>query len=94
MDGNVCVGISGYRCSGRSGRQELELELRDRFGILPQPLEIFMAVLALKQFLSGAQALKADVYEDRLRVLWDEKQNAIAPEKLVPFLSAQKAMPS
>ena len=49
-----------------------------------------MAVLALKQFLSGAQALKADVYEDRLRVLWDEKQNAIAPEKLVPFLSAQK----
>lgn len=71
-------------------RQELELELRDRFGILPQPLEIFMAVLALKQFLSGAQALKADVYEDRLRVLWDEKQNAIAPEKLVPFLSAQK----
>ena len=71
-------------------RQELELELRDRFGILPQPLEIFMAVLALKQFLSGAQALKADVYEDRLRVLWDEKQNAIAPEKLVPFLRAQK----
>ena len=57
---------------------------------MPQPLEVFIAVLALKQFLSGAQALKADVYEDRIRILWDEKQTPIAPEKLVPFLSAQK----
>ena len=73
----------------RVTRQELELELRDRFGSLPEPLEVFMAVLALKQFLTGAQAVKADVYEDRLRITWNEKQTAIAPEKLVPFLAAQ-----
>ncbi len=72
-----------------AARQELELELRDRFGSLPEPLEVFMAVLALKQFLTGAQAVKADVYEDRLRITWNEKQTAIAPEKLVPFLAAQ-----
>ena len=70
-------------------RHELELELRDRFGALPEPLEVFIAVLSLKRFLTDAQALKADVYEDRLRILWDEKQNAIAPDKLVPFLKAQ-----
>ena len=72
-----------------AARQELELELRDRFGSLPEPLEVFMAVLALKQFLTGAQAVKADVNEDRLRITWNEKQTAIAPEKLVPFLAAQ-----
>ncbi len=71
------------------GRQELELELRDRFGVLPEPLEVFMAVLTLKHFLGRAQALKADIYEDRIRILWDEKQNAIAPDRLVPFLTAQ-----
>lgn len=71
-----------------AARQELELELRDRFGSLPEPLEIFMAVLALKRFLTDAQAVKADVYEDRLRITWNEQQTAIAPEKLVPFLAA------
>lgn len=71
-------------------RQDLELELRDRFGKIPEPLEVFMAVLALKQFLTNAQAVKADVHEDRLRITWHEKQTAVAPEKLVPFLASQK----
>ena len=71
-------------------REELELELRDRFGKIPEPLEIFMAVLSLKQFLTSGQAVKADVHEDRLRITWSEKQTAVAPEKLVPFLASQK----
>ena len=70
-------------------RRELELELRDRFGALPAELEVFIAVLELKQFLSRAQAVRADVHPDHLRIVWDERQTAIVPERLVPFLAAQ-----
>ncbi|MEG1610130.1 MAG: hypothetical protein RR317_03000, partial [Bilophila sp.] len=42
-----------------------------------------------KQFLSHAQAVKADVYADRVRVTWNEDQTAIIPERLVPFLAAR-----
>lgn len=70
-------------------REELELELRDRFGQIPEALEIFIAVLSLKQFLSRAQAVKADIYADRVRITWNEDQTAIIPERLVPFLAAR-----
>lgn len=71
-------------------REELILELRDRFGQLPEALEVFLAVLDLKQFLTETQAVKADIHPDRLRILWEEKQHTIAPDKLVPFLAARK----
>ncbi len=70
-------------------RHELELELRDRFGTLPEELETFMAVLELKQFLSQAQALRADIHPDHVRIAWDERQTAIMPDRLVSFLAAQ-----
>lgn len=70
-------------------RRELELELRDRFGPLPEELETFIAVLELKQFLSQAQALRADVHPDHVRIAWDERQTAIMPDRLVAFLAAQ-----
>ncbi len=70
-------------------RQELELELRDRFGPLPEELRVFMAVLELKQFLSLAQVVRADVHPDHLRIVWEERQTVIAPERLLAFLQAQ-----
>ncbi len=71
-------------------RQELVLELRDRFGHLPDELETFLAVLALKQFLSEAQAVRADIHPDRVRIVWDQRQTAIAAEKIPAFLAGQK----
>ena len=74
-----------------AGREELALELRDRFGHLPEELRIFIAVLDLKQFLSEAQAVKADIHAERVRISWNERQTAIAPEKLPAFLAAHRA---
>lgn len=66
-------------------RQELVLELRDRFGHLPEELQVFLAVLELKWFLSEVQAARADIHADRVRIAWDEGQTAIAPERIPPF---------
>lgn len=73
-----------------AARHELELELRDRFGQLPEELEIFIAVLALKAFLGSLQVLRADVHVDRLRLTWEEKQTAISPDNLLTFLGSRQ----
>lgn len=67
-------------------RQEMALELRDRFGRLPEPLEIFLAVLDLKQFLGETQAVRADVHIDRVCVFWATGQTALDVDKIPDFL--------
>ena len=76
-----------------AAREELELELRDRYGALPEALQTFLAVLHLKSGLGRLQVLRADIHSDRLRVSWDEKQTAVAPESVLGFLQrhAQRA---
>ena len=73
-------------------RQELVLELRDRFGHLPEELQVFLAVLELKWFLSEVQAARADIHADRVRIAWDEGQTAIAPERIPAFLATNTAV--
>ena len=76
--------------AGGAAREDVALGMRDRFGPFPVELENFLAVLDLKQQLSSLQVRKADVYADRLRCCWEEKQTAISPEKLLALLGGMK----
>lgn len=67
-------------------REDVALGMRDRFGPFPQELENFLAVLTLKQALTTLQVQRADVYSDRLRIFWPEKQTAVVPELLVELV--------
>ncbi len=71
-------------------RQELDMELRDRFGSLPEELETFLSMLELKALLCRMQAIKADIFADRIRIAWNERQTAFPVEKLLAFLAAHK----
>ncbi len=71
-------------------RHDLELELRDRFGRLPEELETFIAVLRLKARLGTLQVLRADVNAERLRLIWEERQTAVSPDRLLHFLSGRE----
>ncbi len=71
-------------------RHELELELRDRFGRLPEELETFIAVLHLKARLGVLQVLRADVHPDRLRLIWETTQTAVSPDRLLSFLNGRE----
>ena len=82
--------LSSARDSKR--RHERVLELRDRFGHLPEELQGFLAVLELKWFLSEVQAARADIHADRVRIAWDEGQTAIAPERIPAFLATNTAV--
>jgi transcription-repair coupling factor (superfamily II helicase) len=65
------------------GREEIALELRDRFGPLPQEVENFRAVLDMKAFFTELHAREAVLYPDRARLSWGEGQRAVSAERLV-----------
>ena len=73
-----------------SARHELAMELLDRFGRLPEELETFLSMLELKAFLCQTQALRADIFADRVRISWSEKQTAFPLERLLAFMSNHK----
>ena len=65
---------------------DVELELRDLFGPLPDELNNFLAVLGLKRLLGKLQAIKADIFNEKLRLVWNETATAVEPSRLVNWL--------
>lgn len=70
-----------------SALRELEAELRDRFGALPEQVDTFIGVLTLKQVLSRLQATKAELYPGRVVMTWDETADAVSPDALVQWVA-------
>ena len=79
-------------------QQDVELEIRDRYGPMPDELINFTAILGLKRFLGRLQAAKAEIFENRLKLTWLPASNAIEPEKFVSWVAARpgraKVLPS
>lgn len=70
--------------------KELEAEIRDRFGPLPDELATFFGILALKQVLSLLQVERAELYPGRAVLSWNDEVDVIRPEELVAWIAAQK----
>jgi transcription-repair coupling factor (superfamily II helicase) len=73
-----------------AAREDVALGMRDRFGALPEAVQNFLAVLDLKQALARLQVRKADIYADRVRLVWAEKQSAVEPEQLLALVARTK----
>lgn len=68
-------------------RQNIEMELRDRFGSLPNELETFLQVLDLKQFFKNIGVIKADISLERARITFQNGQKKVAVETLLAFVT-------
>jgi transcription-repair coupling factor (superfamily II helicase) len=71
-------------------REEIVLELRDRFGPLPQEVENFLSVLDMKAFFTGLHVREAALYPDRARLIWAEGQRAVSAAHLVALIKKKK----
>ena len=69
-------------------RQGVEMEMRDRFGPLPQELETFMAVLDFKERANQLGVARADLHAERVRLAWSEKQQNVRVEAVVNLVTA------
>jgi len=67
--------------------KELEAEIRDRFGHLPEALETFLGVLRIKQALSRLQVDRAELYPGRTVVSWGDNAVATDPQKLMNWIA-------
>lgn len=67
-------------------RADLESEVRDRFGPMPEELSTFLDVLELKRILSSLQVAKADLRPQVLSLSFAEHAVAVAPERLVAWM--------
>ena len=72
--------------------RDVELEMRDRFGVFPEPLGNFIQVLILKRFLSSIQVEKADISPDRLKLFWNESSSVVDPARYVSWVSSRPKM--
>ena len=72
--------------SGEMALRELEGEIKDLFGHLPETLENFLGILRLKQSLSRLQAERAEIYPGRVLISWPESVTAVDPAKLIKWV--------
>ncbi len=66
--------------------KELEAEIRDRFGHLPEELETFLGVLRIKQVLSRLQVDRAELYPGRAVISWSDNAIAADPHRLIAWV--------
>jgi transcription-repair coupling factor (superfamily II helicase) len=71
-------------------REEIVLELRDRFGPLPQEVENFRSVLDMKAFFTSLHVREAALYPDRTRLIWEQGQQAVSAARLVALVAGTK----
>lgn len=68
---------------------DLVQEIRDRFGSMPEPLDVFIEVVHLKKVLARLGVLKADIKPTHLTLTWPEKTEAVRPEDLVSWINGR-----
>ncbi|WP_147821542.1 transcription-repair coupling factor [Salidesulfovibrio onnuriiensis] len=73
--------------TGERELRELEAELRDRFGPLPEQLLCFLGVLELKLVLSRLQVERAELYPGRAVLSWGTDVQVLTPEDLIRWVA-------
>ncbi len=67
--------------------QNIEVELKDRFGNIPPELETFIELLDLKQSLKKLGVSKADIYPDRIKITFIDGQKKVSVKTLLDFVT-------
>lgn len=70
-----------------AARKEIEAELRDRFGAIPESVRNFLSVLELKELLATLQVQRADLYPGRAVISWGEEVTVVTPEHLIRWVA-------
>jgi len=70
--------------------EELEAELRDRFGPMPPAASQFLSVLSVKAVLSRLQVQKADLSVAKAVLTFGSQASAVGPEALVAWMAGGK----
>ncbi|WP_035105056.1 transcription-repair coupling factor [Desulfohalovibrio reitneri] len=78
--------------SARDDQEEADLamEVKDRFGKMPEAARNFLAMLQVKRELRRLRAVKADLYVNRAVIHWSEDVGGPDPDELVSWLQSRQ----
>ncbi len=71
---------------GPAGREELEAEMRDRYGALPEPARALLDISLVKSRAARMGITAITVNKDRLRVDFDEQRTDVDPERILELM--------
>ncbi len=71
--------------------ESLYVDMRDRFGSVPDELKSFHAVLVLKLILSRLQACRADLFPVRASISWENGISAVSPEEIIKWVGRRSS---
>jgi transcription-repair coupling factor (superfamily II helicase) len=72
---------------GEADFKEIEAELRDRFGPIPEEVRNLFGVLALKKVMAQLQVAKADLYPARGVFEWGGSMDIMQPDELIGWVA-------
>ncbi|NLY41769.1 MAG: transcription-repair coupling factor [Desulfovibrionales bacterium] len=76
-------------CRDEAGIADLVDDMRDRFGLLPEMVRIFVAVLLIKIDARRLGAVRVDLFADRLVLHWDETRHHLDLTALMAWVTEQ-----
>ncbi len=75
-----------------AAREDIALGMRDRFGAFAPEFENFLAVLSLKQHLGTLGARKADIFNNKIAIHWEQGKQDIDVVKLMDYINKNSNM--
>ncbi|KAA0446388.1 MAG: transcription-repair coupling factor, partial [Candidatus Thioglobus sp.] len=68
--------------------KDLQIEMIDRFGMLPEPSKNLLAVTKLKLLAEKIGVDKISIYDDKVQLIFDAK-TTVSPEKIINLVQTQ-----
>ncbi len=75
-------------CTEEAALEAVVDEMRDRFGVVPDPVRCFVAALLIKQGVRQLGGVRVDLGQERCVVYWDPSRCPLDPERLVAWVMA------
>ena len=70
--------------------EDIRLELQDRFGKIPEQVDILLCILTLQRILSKLGVTKVSVCERNVMIEWKEEQDVIEPDSILMWVNSHK----
>ena len=71
-------------------RQELEAELQDRFGTIPEPINVLLDIAELKRHCQEIGAERISTGEGKINITFNQERTPVNPQKIILLIQQDK----
>jgi transcription-repair coupling factor (superfamily II helicase) len=72
------------------GREELEVELQDRFGTIPESVNILLDIAELKHNCQEVGVERISTGEEKIKITFNQERTSVNPQKVIVLIQQDK----